>query len=277
MDAPVKKQKTLSQYKDRLLQLLFAQAEQALELGNALTDGKYPLDAQVVLPDLKTSLLKRFNDLAMTINGELLVVAEHQSTINANLPLRMFLYIADILTAWYIEMKKLYRNQLHRIPKPVCYVLYNGSTPLKETTLKLSDAFLASDDALPSLELTVQIIDINYERNHPILQKSETLHDYSYLIDRIAKNLVKNQTRDVAIAEAIAHCIEHDILKDFLKNNFEEAVKMFNWEYDQEEEFQAIREDKAIEIAKNMLTRNYDIEEAANISGLPINTIQQLL
>ena len=87
------------------------------------------------------------------------------------------------------------------------------------------------------------IIDVNFSRDNAILQKSESLRGYSYLIDRIKSGKDQGLTRDKAIKEAIDHCIQEGILEEFLKENYEEAAKMLRWEYDQEEEFDAIREE----------------------------------
>ena len=111
---------------------------------------------------------------------------------------------------------------------------------------KITKSFKTDGDNNESfnLDLTVPIIDVNHGSDSPILQKSKSLREYSYLIDHIKRGMEKGLTRDKAIKESIDHCIQNGILEDFLKANYEEAAKMLNWEYDQEEEYEAIREEE---------------------------------
>ena len=55
----------------------------------------------------------------------MLVLAEHQSTVNENMPLRSLLYIGGKhLNSLYRE-KDRYRKK-KSVPKPEIYVFYNG-------------------------------------------------------------------------------------------------------------------------------------------------------
>jgi len=121
-------------------------------------------------------------------------------------------------------------------------LLYNGTKPLKEKTLKLSAAF-ETEGGENSLELVVHVIDINYTSDNEVLNKSESLKGYAYLIEQINSNERQGLTRDEAIQAAINHCIEADILAEFLKKNYKEVADMLSIQYNREDEIEAIREE----------------------------------
>jgi len=281
------KEKSGKKYKDTVIRKLFKEKDRAIELCNAVTNSNYTKDVNVQLCDLDSSLLLRYNDLAFAIDGQLLFMVEHQSGISSNLPVRFLSYITDILYAWFIETDKLYGTTLRKIPAPKCYVLYNGIEPLKEETLKLSDAFYINDGQT-SLELEVTIIDVNYCEKNEILAKSDALKGYAYLINQIRRNKAQGYNQDQAISIAIDICIKENILSEFLKENYQEVAKMLNLQYDQEAEHRAIRSEgielgieqgehrKAIEMAKKMLDDKLPLETILEYTGLSIDTVKKL-
>ena len=240
------KDKSSHTYQDRFFRSLYQDPKRALELCRACSSVDYPEKTKVEFYDLEKTLSKRFNEFTILLDNKQLFIIEHTSTISANFPLRIFLYIVDILVTWFIVVRELHKSTLFKIPEPKCYVLYTGKEPLRKTELRLSEAFKTDGDSNESfdLELTVPIIDVNHGSGSPILQKSKSLREYSYLIDHIKKGMDQGFSRDKAIKESIDHCIQTGVLEDFLKANYEEAAKMLNWEYDQEEEHEAIREEE---------------------------------
>ena len=95
-----------------------------------------------------------------------------------------------------------------------------------------------------SLELTVKIVDVRYGSNNEILKKSPVLDGYAYLVSLIEKYCRnENMTRDKAINIAIEQCISNGILVEFLQEHFQEVAQMLGWEYNQEVEYQAIKEE----------------------------------
>ena len=275
------KQKSDTKYRDTLIRTLFQDEKRAIELCNAVTGSEYAEDTDVQVCDLNNSLVWRYNDLAFAIDGKLLVMVEHQSTINPNLPVRFFSYLHDILHTWFIRVDELYDKGLHDIPEPEFFVLYNGSEPLQEKTLRLSDAYGGKrKSGLKKLELIVEIIDVNYTTGHEILQRSESLRGYSYLIDQIQIGLKQGLTRDQAISTAIDLCIKEDVLSDFLLKNYAEVAKMINWEYNQEAEFNAIRREAREEgmnmIVKSFLQSGMSAEDIAKYSNLSLEVVESL-
>lgn len=67
------------------------------------------------------------NDISCLFRGKFLVIIEHQSTLNENMPLRMLFYAADLLRQ-YVDAykKKIYGGKLLPLPAPQCFVFYNG-------------------------------------------------------------------------------------------------------------------------------------------------------
>lgn len=97
----------------------------------------------------------RKNDMAFTVKNRVLVISEHQSTVNNNMPLRDVIYYGRTMEK-LINPKTLYRRKLVTIPTPEFFVFYNGDEPYPtEKVMKLSDAYLDKSNP-PMLELTVK-------------------------------------------------------------------------------------------------------------------------
>jgi len=77
-------------HKDTLFRDLFGEESTALELYNAIEGTNYGPEANVSIVTLKDVLYSQMvNDLSFTVGDRLVVLIEHQSTINENMPLRM--------------------------------------------------------------------------------------------------------------------------------------------------------------------------------------------
>ena len=77
-------------YKDSVFVDLFKRKENFLSLYNSIHKTNLKLeDTQMELKEIPQSVYKTFNnDVSMLVNGRLIVMVEHQSTINENMPLR---------------------------------------------------------------------------------------------------------------------------------------------------------------------------------------------
>ena len=136
------------QYKDSVFVDLFTYYEDYIvSLYNALSGEKLPENAQVENLNLKNTLYTNIrNDVSFLIDNIILVLIEHQSTINKNMPLRLLLYVAEIYKN-ILDEKIRYSREQQYIPTPIFYVLYNGKELYPENkTLRLSDAFIENDD-----------------------------------------------------------------------------------------------------------------------------------
>ena len=132
-----------------------------LELYNAIHDTHYTLEnCELKLRIIDDTVYKTYkNDLGMEIDGHLVVLMEHQSTINNNMPLRFLEYITRIYSS-IVPGRARYLIGTYPIPTPEFFVFYNGKSELPAISeLKLSDAFIDSTDN-PTLELKVKIYNI---------------------------------------------------------------------------------------------------------------------
>jgi predicted transposase/invertase (TIGR01784 family) len=227
--------------------------------------------------------MEQYNDISFTIGNKIVVLIEHQSTINPNMPLRLLLYIARIYEK-IIERKNLYREKLLTIPRAEFIVLYNGPKPYPDQKiLKLSDAFEPIDGlkekTVPELDLAVQVYNINQGHNEQIIQKSEKLKGYSIFVDRVRENR-KTMPLEEAMKGAIESCIEQHILSRVLSENSTEVINMLltEWNIDEAKEVwqEESREKRDKEIAKNALNEGASVEFIQKITGLDIDTIAKL-
>ena len=227
-------------YKDGVFRKLFADKEKLIELYNALSGSDYSLDTELEIVTLDNSIFGDLkNDLAFVIDNKFIILVEHQSTVNPNMPLRMLIYLAQ-------QYEKLcYSNEIYSrrriyIPVPEFYVFYNGLAEIPiEEELKLSDAFICKCDKIP-LEVIVKVINVNYEKGAELLARCRTLNEYSrfiYLIRKKARDMKLQQ----AVEKTIDECVREGLLKDFLKKNGGEIMSILCHELTREE-CEAIRE-----------------------------------
>lgn len=233
------------EYKDSVFSWLFSEPNTLRELYGALAGVTLSPDIPITINTLQGVLFKaRVNDISFEIAGRVIVLIEHQSTINDNMPLRLLLYIARVYETITGE-KDLYREKQIPLPVPEFIVLYNGTAPYPdEKTIRLSDAFrdpgelgLARNDAL-SLELIVKVYNINHGHNGPILTRCKTLEGYSAFIAKVREYEQKLKVRDDAMRLAVKDCIEHNILKEFLETHATEVINMLmtEWNWDDAKE-----------------------------------------
>ena len=215
--------------------------ENDIALYNALHDEPLPPGTTVEKIRVGNELYMNFkNDVSFGLGGKLLVLAEHQSTVNENMPLRSLLYIGRAFEQ-LVPVKDRYRRKKVPLPKPEIYVFYNGREKyVKEKILYLSDSYMINDDE-PMLELKVKVININPEQNHEVLEKCPVLRDYSIFIDTIRK--YQEQRVDNVYEKAIHECIDKGILADYLRVHGSEVVNMLMSEYNYEQDIEVQREE----------------------------------
>jgi hypothetical protein len=230
-----------AKYKDSVFSSLFSKPDALRELYCAIEGITLPPDTPIDINTLSDIIyMDQINDISFTIDNRLVVLIEHQSTINRNMPLRLLLYIARVYEK-IIDRKKLYQSAIEKIPEPEFIVLYNGKAPYPDyTILKLSEAFKDIAKLKPTapgnfaLELVVPVYNINKGHNASLFKKSETLGGYSVLVDKI-REYEKAIPREEAMKAAIKYCIENNILKQFLETNSSEVFNMLLTEWNTEE------------------------------------------
>ncbi len=217
------------EYKNSVFTLLFGEKKNLLELYNAINGTDYPENTGIEIITLSNALyMEQINDIAFVLDGKLVVLIEHQSTINENMPLRMLLYMAreyEKLT----NRKDLYRKIQIKVPAPEFIVLYNGDEKFPQyREMKLSEAFKTETTGAPYLELVVRVYNINRGANPEIAQRSETLNGYEEFTAEVKHNY--HETRDLAesIRRAIRTCIGRNILVNFLETHSSEVENMYH-------------------------------------------------
>ncbi|UTC76184.1 Rpn family recombination-promoting nuclease/putative transposase [Treponema sp. OMZ 792] len=223
-------------YKDSVFVDLFAEDENAkenfLSLYNALHDTSLTATERMKNIRLDQVLYMAFyNDVSYLVDNKIIVLAEHQSTINPNMPLRCLEYISRLYETIF-ESKEKYSRKLLNIPTPEFYVFYNGEEPFPcDKILKLSEAFIEKVKE-PNLELTVKVININRQNRHPVLENCKTMYEYTVFVDTVRR--WKKDDPQNGFQKAVEECIANDILRDYLKRKTKEVVNMLLAEYNYE-------------------------------------------
>ncbi|MCL2102027.1 MAG: Rpn family recombination-promoting nuclease/putative transposase, partial [Fibromonadales bacterium] len=229
-------------YKNSVFTLLFSEKEKLLELYNAVSGGNYPEDTEIEIITLSDVLfMEQLNDIAFVLDDKLVVLIEHQSTINYNMPLRMLQYMAKEYQK-ITDKKDLYKKQIVEIPTPEFIVLYNGKEEFPDfKELKLSDAFKCKRESY-LLELRVQVYNINKGRNVDMAERSPALNGYSELVAEVNENL-KSMSRENAIKAAIKTCISKNILLYFFEEHAFEVENMLLTEWNLKDALEVEREE----------------------------------
>lgn len=226
-------------YKDKLFQRVFCDKKDLLDLYNAINHTSYTNPEDLEITTLEDVIyLSMKNDLSFIISSTLNLY-EHQSTFNPNMPIRGLIYFARLYEA-YIKKHNLnmYGHSRITLPVPQFIVFYNGrENQPDELILKLSDCFAPFDSKsqFPQtvLECEALMLNINYGHNQQLLDKCKRLHDYSYFIAEVNKNLDDGYDLDDAVYMAMNDCIRNDVLSDILEKSKSEVFHMLLTEYDE--------------------------------------------
>ena len=295
-------------HKDSTFCLLFSEPQRAIELYNAVTGENLPPDTELTYTTLKNAIyIDRNNDLSFVVNDRYLVMSECQSTINRNIPMRCLGYVNRTLEN-LAGREVLYGRNLVKFPAPEFYVFYVGREAWSRKTLRLSESFLVEPKE-NSLELVVNLINLNYNKDSEILQRSPSLLGYSKLLYHIQEELSANGgDLKQAIDTAVKACMDEGLIADFLHKHSKEVTGML-FEEITVEEFAEIRAREAYadgekagydkgekagraegeksglargaaqekrEIAKSMKAKGLEIAMIAELTGLTSEEIAEL-
>ena len=82
-------------YKDSVFVTIFHEKSKLIELYNALFNTNYDESAPIDIVTIKDVLFRTLkNDVAFVLGGRFVVLVEHQSSINENMPLRDLMYLS---------------------------------------------------------------------------------------------------------------------------------------------------------------------------------------
>jgi hypothetical protein len=276
---------TNREHKNSLFCWIFDNEDLIRELYGSIKDVSIGPEVPIEINTLENVIINgRVNDISFEIGNKLVVLIEHQSTINPNMPLRLLMYVARLYEKM-IPRKKIYSAKQIKIPRPEFIVLYNGDAPQPPiSTMALSDAFIDVKDEpwypsmknTLSLDLSVTVYNINKECNSELLEKCKTLQEYSTFIFWVKEFKKKSGILDEAAKQAINYCIKNNILKDILETHSSEVFNMLLTEWNLEDALEVRAEETREEIAINLLHDGMSVEIIAKNTGLDVNTISQL-
>ena len=251
--------------------------ENFLSLYNALHGTDLKLENTEIVPETIDSVLymSYANDVAMQVNGQVVVLIEHQSTINRNMPLRLLDYVARIYEKIVPAKKKYYRSRV-QIPMPEFYVLYNGTDDYPtEDIMRLSESFIYPDGRRPDevpLELVVKVYNINVGKGDGLLEKCGALRQYSEFIDLV--RLAHKDGKEEPLSWAVRESIKKGILPGYLERKSTEVINMLTMEYDyatdiaaqKEESFEEGREEERFASIRNIMeSLNISLDKALDV------------
>ena len=271
------------QYRNSVFCSYFNDPLRLLSLCNAILGTNYSDTDELEINTLETSMLSnQKNDISCKIGNNFLVLVEHQSSVNNNMPFRYLSYIAKLLDNLIDDRTKLYRKTLIRFPAPKFVVLYDGNDfELLSREMRLSEAF--GGDSF-SLELIVNSYNINYGLNQPLLDKCRYLKDYSTLVGKVKQGIENGLSLHNSIIQAVNFCVDHNIMKQFLLDNEREVFNMLALQWKLEDAQKAWfldGKDEGIDIgiekvALNMLKKNKSFKDIQEATDLSIKRIQEL-
>ena len=204
-----------TKYKDTFFRYLFKEKSGMLELYNALFDDCLTDESEIedcTIEDVFTRQMK--NDLAFRVRKKrVIVLTEHQSTLNENMPLRFLMYLGRTYNQM-MTTNAVYKERRIELDAPEFVVFYNGDRNQKD-----------------------------YGKNSKLLQQTKLLSGYSYFVDKI-KHLCKNGSAlKEAIDTAVRECIKEGVLTDQLTYLGSEVMGMFATEFDMDEAVKVWKEE----------------------------------
>ena len=274
---PDKFTKANPQYKDSVFRDYFNDESRLLALCNALLGTSHQ---EIEINTLGTNFFSGLkNDISCKIGDQFLVLIEHQSTVNENMPFRCLTYVAELLNNLVSSSEAVYKAGLIKFPAPKFFVFYDGENKTEPVSriMKLSDAF-GGDSS--SLELIVNSININLDRRADVLTKCNYLNDYCTLIAYVRQGKKQGLTNRDAIIQAIDRCIAENIMRDYLIRKRDEVYTMLDYQWNLEDA-KKVWVAEAIEqgvesVAINMLEMGMALDKIQEATKLSIERIKEL-
>lgn len=231
-------------YKDSVFSKYFSDdPKRLIELYNAVSGTHYPEDTEIEINTLEDVLYKdRINDLSFTIDGQLVVLVEHQSTPNENMALRMLIYLGRLYEK-ILDTEIVYRKKRIAIPEPKFIVLYNGTDELPQHyQQRLSDAFVKKSKS-PMIDLVVDVWDINYDASNQLLKESVGLESYSKFVETVRAMKETGLTLGESLKAIICAGNQSKAMQEFLIKYGSEVENMLMTEWKWEDAIKVERKE----------------------------------
>ena len=252
-----------------------------MELGNALL-GTHITDQNLLqfntLPGTFFSNLK--NDISCLFGSTFLLIIEHQTTDNRNMPFRMLCYAVELYQKFIADTHiDMYNPHLQKLPPPVFVVFHdNRSTAPEHTRLHLSDAF-GGDSRF--LDMHADVYNIFGDAGQALKAKCDYLRQYSVFSTKHRTFRETGMDGDTAIRETIKYCLANNVMVNYIKEHESEVFRMLHNEWDSDAEragyMAAGREEGRVEgreegilttLRNIMLNTHCSIEQALHIAGI---------
>ena len=215
-----------------------------LSLYNALHGTNLQVaDTQLERVNLEQVLYKSYyNDIAVLVDGQFILMIEHQSTINPNMPLRLLEYVARIYGN-IVDSTAKFSRHLVPLAKPEFYVFYTGNKELPpESYLYLSDAFPnQSQNADLTLELKVKVCTIKSETPSPVVRSCTDLEQYVQFLELVEETKAAGHKHP--LKWAIQEAVRRNILRDYLERKGGEVLSILMTEYDYATDMAVLKEE----------------------------------
>lgn len=230
-------------YKDSMFRDLFGSPDRkrnALELYNALADTSYDDPDELELTTLDDVIyLNVKNDVSFLVGNEM-VLFEHQSSRNPNMPLRGLLYFARLYSAYVAANDlNLYGTRLVELPSPRYLVFCSGEDELPDALeYRLSDSFSHPG----CVEVLATALNVNAGCNTAIMDACEALRGYAAFVAKVRAGMASKDLGR-AVSDAIDECIAEGVLASYLRGRKAEVIDMFMTEYDAERQRELDRRD----------------------------------
>lgn len=263
------------QYRDSVFRDYFNAPARLLSLCNAVLGTKYRDAGKLHINTLEGIFFdNQKNDISCTLEDNFLVLIEHQTSVNNNMPFRCLSYVAELLNNLVIDKDRLYHKALIRFPRPKFFVLYDGDTkePLQRE-MRLSEAF-GGDGS--TLELVVVAYNINFGLNQPLLAKCQYLREYSTLVGKVKEGIRAGFTRKEAISRAVKFCLDNGLMKGYLEEKSKEVFNMLALQWEQDKAIRASYEDGVESVALNMIQLGKSFEDICEATKLSTERVEEL-
>ncbi|MBO5123931.1 MAG: Rpn family recombination-promoting nuclease/putative transposase [Spirochaetaceae bacterium] len=240
-----------------------------------------------------------YNDIAVLVNGQFILMIEHQSTINPNMPLRLLEYIARIYGNT-VDSKAKFSRHLVPLARPEFIVFYTGNQELPpESYLYLSDAFpKQGQNADLTLELKVKVCTIRSKHPSPVVHSCTDLEQYVQFLELVED--AKAAGHKHPLKWAIQEAVRRNILRDYLERKGGEVLSILLTEYDYATDMAVLKEEayedglfvgreegisiglergayeKALETARSMLEDGFPVSTVSKYTSLPLETVEAL-
>ena len=215
-----------------------------LSLYNALHGTSLQVaDTQLERVNIDQVLYKSYyNDIAVLVNGQFILMIEHQSTINPNMPLRLLEYVARIYGN-LVDSRAKFSRHLVPLARPEFYVFYTGDQDLPpESYLYLSDAFPNQPPKADlTLELKVKVCTIRSDHPSPVVHRCPDLEQYVQFLELVEEAKAAGQAEP--LTWAIQEAVRRNILRDYLERKGGEVLSILMTEYNYATDMAVLKEE----------------------------------